>query len=130
MKKLISILVVICLLFPKVTFADCDFSTGITKGPNDTYIYTKPCHLQVGQMVQDVKDKDTKVNDLLQAITLKDLAITAADKRAQLWNDTSIKLEERIQKVDSLTSSNGVLYFGLGVLTTIATAWAIARATK
>lgn len=130
MKKIISILVIISLLFPTMAFADCDFSTGITKGSNDTYVYTKECHVRVGQMVQDVKDKDTKVNDLLQAITLKDLAITAADKRAQLWNDTSIKLEERIQKVDSLTSSNGVLYFSLGVLTTIATAWAIARVTR
>lgn len=130
MKKAITLLVTISLLISNLAFADCDFSTGITKGPNNTYIYTEGCHIRVGELVQENKTKDAQVADLLKAISMKDLALTASDQRAQLWNDTSIKLEDRIQKVDTLTSKNDVLYFGLGVLTTIAVAWATSRVTK
>lgn len=105
-----------------VTFADCDFST-IVPGPNHTFIYTQECHHKVGQLVQDNKAKDGQISDLLKAITLKDLAIGVADQRAQLWNDTATKLEDRLQKVDSLQSRNETVYFGLGILTTFAAAW-------
>lgn len=126
MKNIVSILLVINI-FCYSAFADCNFATGITPGPNNTFIYSQECHRKVGQLVDQNKSKDAQIADYVKAISLKDLAYTAADQRATLWNDTAAKLEDRLQKVDSLQSKNETLYFGLGVLTTFAAAWAAGK---
>lgn len=118
MKKFISILLLTCFL-SNTALAECDFSKGITPGPNKTFIYTEECHLKVGTMVQDIQTKDQQIDDLNKAITLKDLAITKSDERVNLWMDTSLKLEDRVNKIDSLQSQNQWLMFGLGALTVI-----------
>lgn len=118
MKKVISLLLLFCFI-SNAALADCDFSTGITPGPNHTFIYTEACHLQVGKLVQDNKTKDAQLADLTKAITLKDLALTKSDERTQLWMDTSDKLQNRLTTVDSLAKKNEWIYFGLGVLATV-----------
>lgn len=128
MKRVTNFILLISFLCNTVN-ATCDW-TAIKKNSDNTYIYSEELHLCVGNLIQENKTKDAQVADLLKAISMKDLALTASDQRAQLWNDTSIKLEDRIQKVDTLTSKNDVLYFGLGVLTTIAVAWATSRVTR
>jgi len=124
---LTNIAVILCLLFPFRVFGDCDFSKGITPGPNKTFIYTEVCHQKVGQLVQDNAVKATQITDLTKAISLKDLALTDSDKSKQAWMATSSTLEDRLQKVDSLEKKNDILYFGLGVLTTFAAAFAAAK---
>ena len=128
MKK-ISFLLAVCM-FANTAFADCDFSKGITKLPDGNYEYTKECHVHVGELVQDNDVKTQQVDKLNKALDLKDLAITKADQRTQLWMDTSLKLEDNIQKMDSLSKKNEWLYFGLGVLTTFAAGYAAAQLTR
>ena len=118
---------ILCFLFPFRVFADCDFSKGITAGPNKTFIYTESCHQKVGTVVADDAAKTIQVNDLNKAITLKDLALQDSDKSKQAWMKTSATLEDRLQKVDGLEKKNDILYFGLGVLTTFAAALAAAK---
>ena len=123
MKKLISLILLACT-FSNLAMADCDFSKGITPGPNHTYIYTEECHLKVGQLIQDNKALTLQVGDLTKAIQLKDLALTKADERTQLWMNTSDKMEDRLTKIDETYKKNEWIYFGLGVLTTFAAAYA------
>lgn len=126
-KSILSLITIVCFLISQSVMADCNFKTDIAPGPNKTFIYSEACHLKVGQMVQDAKTKTQQLDDLTKAISLKDLALQESDKRATLWNGTASKLEDRLQKVDSLEKKNEVLYFGLGVLTTFLAAYAAAK---
>lgn len=127
MKKILSIVAALSL-FTNVAVADCDFSK-VVKNSDGTFTYTKELHICVGQLVQDNTTKDLQIKDYLQAITLKDLAITTADKRTQLWMDTTFKLEDNIQKMDSFKSTSNWIYFGLGALTIIGAGMMAAQLT-
>lgn len=129
MKNLISTVLLFCFM-SNVALADCDFSKGITPGPNDTFIYSGECHRKVGTLVQDNAAKDKTIGELTQVITLKDLAITTADKRTQLWMDTSFKMEDRLNEVDSIYKKNEWLYFALGVVVTSAAVYGASRLVR
>ena len=118
LKLFISLLVIVALLVPRTAYtADCDWSQ-IKKNADGTYIYSEKLHLCVGKLVQDNKVKTQQITDFTKALSLKDLSIKASDDRANLWMDTSGKLEARLQKVDSLQKDNEWIFFGLGVLAT------------
>lgn len=119
--RLTSLLLALSL-FSNVAFADCDYSK--VQKVDGGYLYTKELHLCVGEMKQDLGIANQKVEKLVKAIELKDLTITKADQRADLWMQTSFKLEDRIQTIDSMRSTNNWLYFGLGVATMFAAAYA------
>lgn len=129
MKKITSLICSI-LIFSNLSYADCDFKTGIAPGPNNTFIYTQECHLRVGQLVKDLSIRDQQVADLNKAIELKDLAIKYSDERANLWMDTSAKLENRIQTIDSLERKADWLYFGLGVVVMGFAVWGAGQLAK
>jgi hypothetical protein len=116
MERLVSLILVLCTL-SNLSFADCDWST-IKKNVDGSYIYSSTLNLCVGNMVQDNKVKTKQIDDYIKAITMKDLMIQESDKKAQVWSDTSAKLEDRLQKVDSLEKKNDWLWFGLGILVT------------
>jgi hypothetical protein len=116
MKKLISII----LLFSLNANATCDWKTGITPGPNKTFIYTEECHQQVGKLVQSNKD-------LTSVIQLKDLALTNADVRTQLWEKTADNEMDRLNKLSADQKHSDWLYFTLGAATVIMTGFMAAR---
>lgn len=124
MKRIISFLMLLTFV-SNVALADCDFSTGITPGPNKTFVYSEECHLKVGQLVQQNTTLLAQVGDLTKAIDLKDLALTKADQRTQLWMDTNDKLQDRLSKIDEVYRHNELLYYGLGVLTVFVAAYAV-----
>lgn len=124
MKKIVSAIMLLCFV-SNVAFADCDFSTGITPGPNKTFVYSEECHLKVGQLVQQNTTLLAQVGDLTKAITLKDLALTKADERTQLWMNTSDQLTDRITKIDEVYKKNEWIYFGLGVLSILGAAYVV-----
>jgi hypothetical protein len=116
MKKL----VVFILLFSVNAQAACDWKTGITPGPNKTFIYNEECHQEVGKLVEANKD-------LTKSIQLKDLAITNAEARTQLWMTTADAEQARLAKIDSDAKTNQWLFFGLGALTVIGSGFMAAR---
>ena len=111
-------IILICYIFSVTSFAECDWSN-IKKNNDNTYNYTEELHLCVGKLVKENKVKDEQILNLTKAITLKDLALDSSDKRVNLWMDTSMKLEDRVNKIDSMQKSNNFLFFSAGILTTI-----------
>lgn len=117
MKKFTSFIVLLALI-PNIVFADCDFSK-VVSNPDGTYTYSKELHICVGTMKQQNSNYVLAISDLKKSITLKDLALQQSDQRTQLWMDTSFKMEQREESIDSLRKKSDWLYFGLGALTII-----------
>jgi hypothetical protein len=126
MKKFIAA-ILIANVMSNAAFAECDFKTGITANQDGSYTYTKECHVKVGQMKNDLETAQKQLDNLGQAITLKDLALQKSDDRVNLWMQTSSQLEDRITKLDSMQKHNEWIYFGLGVLTTLGAGFMTAR---
>lgn len=108
-------------------FGECDFSTGITKNDNSTFIYNRECHLYVGEIRRDLLISQEQLKKLGQAIDLKDQALEKANQRADLWMETSFKLENRLNAIDKFRKDNEMIYFGLGMLTMFAAAYVTSR---
>lgn len=121
MKKLISAALIV-LSLSNVAFADCDYSK-IVSNPDGTYTYSKELHICVGTMKRDLDSANTQIAEYKKVIDLKDLALTKSDARANLWMDTSFKLQDRMNAIDDLKSKNQYLAFGLGVIMTGLAVW-------
>jgi hypothetical protein len=125
--KAFIIYALLAILTTDVAFAECDFKTGIIDGPNKTFIYTEECHQKVGQLVQSNATQAAQIADYQKAITLKDLAITAADQRTQLWTKTAEDEQDRMNKLTADQNRSVWLYFGLGALTVIGAGFMTAK---
>lgn len=122
MRKLIASALLLVLV-SNTAMADCDFSTGITRQPDGNYLYTKECHVKVGEMKRDLDLANTQLVQYTKVIELKDLALSKADARADLWMNTSFKLQDRMNAVDDLKSKNQFLTFLVGVAFTSLAVW-------
>jgi len=109
---------IIALLVTNPVFADCDWKK-IVNNNDGTYTYSRELHLCVGQLKQDLEATNVQLSEYKKAIDLKDLALSKSNERADLWMDTSFKLEDRLNKIDELRSKNAWIYFGLGALTVV-----------
>lgn len=129
MKKIITLMIAFTL-FSNVSFADdCQFKD-LVHNPDGKVTYSKTDHVCVGKLVQDNKTKDQQIQDLNKAVSLKDLAVTTADQRAENWMNTSLKLEETVQKTETLQKDNFWIAFGAGVAMTFAAGMAAASLTN
>lgn len=128
MKKVLIIYIIMSCMYPNFAFADnqCDWST-IKKLPDLNYEYPITLHLCVGQLVQDSKIKDQQINDLHDAVNLKDLALTKADERTQLWQKTADDSLDRLNKIENDKKTNEWLYFGLGAALVLASGFVTAK---
>jgi hypothetical protein len=124
MKKILTFLII--LVFSTSAFADCDYSK-IIKNDNGTYTYTRELHLCVGQMKQDLDIANEQNLKFTKALELKDLALTKADQRADMWQQTAFKLEDRISTIDGYRTSNQWLMFGFGMATMFAASYAASQ---
>lgn len=127
MNKFLSLTLAVSML-SNVAFAECNFATDITKNDNGSYTYTRDCHFKVGEMKQDLKIANEQNEKLNKALDLKDLTIVKADQRADMWMNTSFKLEDRINTIDEMRKTNQWMYFGLGVLAMFAATYAASQA--
>lgn len=122
----ITKITIFCLILSNISFSECNWSN-IKKNNDNTYTYSEELHLCVGELVRDNKNKDEQISNLTKSISLKDLALQTSDKRVEMWMDTSLKLEDRVNKVDSMQKTNNFLFFGAGILTTILAGFMTAR---
>ena len=104
----------LALLFSFNTFS-CDFST-IKKNTQGEYIYSRDCHIKVGQLVEENQIQTQQITLLNKSIELKDLALTSYEKRTKLWMDTTETLEQRLTSIERHKSTQNWLYFGLGIV--------------
>lgn len=123
--KMLRASILILLLVPQVLFADCDWSQGIKPTDHSTFEYSEACHKAVGQIHQEILISAKKIEDLNKAVHLKDSAILIANQRANEWLNNAMELEERFRNYDRMQKENTWLYFGLGILTVVATSVAI-----
>lgn len=130
MNKAISLLLCIFLLFPSLSYAACDFSSDVKENQDGTYTYSKECHIEVGKNFKKISLLNEKIDLLEKKIELKDLVITKQEERIQLWMDTSIKLNEKLQTYESTKSADKWISFGLGVGITILSVWAAGQILK
>lgn len=125
MKKFVAVLMIF-LSLPISALADCDFTDGKGVSKTETgYLYSRECHLAVGNMNYDLGVSKDQIVLLNKSLYFKDIALTKADQRADLWQATAFKLEDRINTIDQMRSTNNLMYFGLGVLTVFAAAYAV-----
>ncbi len=125
MKKIICF-ILLQIMICNMALADCDWTT-IKPMPNGDYEYNPELHLCVGKLVQSDKTKDAQVEDLTKAIQLKDLALTKADERTDLWKQTAYNEQDRLNKIESGQRTNDWIFYGLGALTVIASGFMAAK---
>ena len=118
-----SLLMILTIVSTSVRAADCDFSKGIEKLPDGRYAYSPECNRKVGKMAEDEKDRQTQIQ--AKDVQIKDLGVQAdaQQKRADMWMDNSLKLEDRVNTMEELKARNQWLYFGLGIIVTGAAVW-------
>lgn len=117
------------VLLASNAWADCDYAN-VVKNGDGTFTYSKELHLCVGNMKQDLSIATQQNDKLGKALDLKDLAITKADQRADLWQASTFKLEDRINAIDEMKDKNNWMYFGLGVLTMFAAGYVASQAYR
>lgn len=123
MKQKIISLVVLSLLTSQVSYADCVWSRDIKENQDGSYTYTRGCHVQVGKNNKELDLRKQQVEELNKTIELKDLALVKQEERVNLWMDSTLKMNDKIQSYESLRSTNQILYFGLGILVMSAAVW-------
>lgn len=96
------------------SFAACDFKTGI-KEVDGQFVYSKDCHLEVGRLVKEEKQRDEQVGELKKAIELKDLALDKADQRVMLWRKETYEQHKYLERQQTMSEYQKWIYFGLGV---------------
>lgn len=129
MKILVSYLTILSTLLPTFAYAQCDFSKGITK-TEPGYLYTPECHKEVGRTVLENDARKDEIKALREALTNKDVIIDTERQRAELWRDTSFKMESRLSSYERWKSENQLLAFGVGVLVTVGAAYSLGQAAK
>ena len=109
-----------------IAYADCDWKT-IKDNGDDTFTYSKQCHLAVGRLVKSSALKDDQITDLYKTIQLKDLALQQSESRANMWMDTSVKLTETLNHYESLRQNTGLLYYTAGIATVVLSAYVMGQ---
>lgn len=121
--KKLALVVLATMFVSNIALAECDFSTGITK-QESSYLYTKECHVKVGEMKRDLLISQEQIDKLNKSLDLKDIAIGKANERADLWMNTTFKIEDRVESIDKMRRTNEIMYFGIGMLTMFAAVYA------
>jgi hypothetical protein len=119
MKKWVLFLTI---MMSSISYAECNYSLGIQKVENG-YLYTDECHAEVGKKLMDLKDREKQIDLYKEVISLKDLQISKEQQRADLWKNTTFKLEDRMMSIRRWDRWEDWLYFGAGVLVMSAATW-------
>lgn len=124
----------VCFLLSLVvsvpSYASCDWSKDVSKNSDGSYTYSKQCHLEVGSSLEELDLRRKQVDELNKTIELKDLAIKYSEERAQLWMDSSLKMNDRLNQYEASRSREPWLYFGIGVAATVLSVWAAGQINK
>lgn len=125
MKKFSKLMVLFLFLtLPIQSYASCDFAKDIKSNSDGTYTYTRDCHVEVGKAVKKVPLLEGQVEELNKTIELKDLALVKQKERADLWMNTSLQMNDKLQSYESTQSLNNWVHFGIGVGVTVLSVWA------
>jgi hypothetical protein len=130
MKYFCFLLTFVFLFNSSFSFAQCDWAEGVKKSPDGSFSYSKGCHLQVGVSLEELDLRRKQVQELTKSVELKDLALNYSEQRTQLWMDSSLKMNDRLNQYESARSSAPWIYFGVGVVATVLSVWAAGQLRK
>lgn len=130
MNKIISIILLFSMSLPSLAFGSCDFANDIKLMSDGNYSYTKDCHVEVGKRIKKLDLATQEIDELNKTIELKDLALVKQKERADLWMDTSFKMNDKLQSYEAASSRSAWVQFGLGVGVTILSVWAAGQLVK
>ena len=114
---------VICL---NVNAEDCNPKKDIVE-QSGKFIYSESCHLEFGKLKIIEKDRQKQIQHMQESIKLKDLALDLSNKRIELWQDSTYKIENRFIKMQNNNENMKLVYFGLGVLIMGGATWAASQ---
>lgn len=123
-------LLISAFVFGQSANAECDFSVDIKENVNNTYTYSKECHIQAGKAVKLVPLLEEKIDNLEKKIELKDLLISKQEERASLWMDTALKLNDKIQAYEKINATERWTYLILGAGAVAVSVWAAGQIYK
>lgn len=130
MKSFCFLLSLVFLINPSSSFAQCDWADGVKKTSDGNFVYSKDCHIQVGVSLEELDLRRKQVQELSKSVELKDLALSYSEQRTQLWMDSSLKMNDRLNQYESARSSAPWIYFGVGVVATVLSVWAAGQLRK
>lgn len=125
MKYLITLFISLSLSFNTIA---CDWST--IKKQGNSFVYSAECHDQVGKLADSEKERKKQVEKLEQSIELKDLALTTAEKRVELWKKTTYEVEDRALRYKKFANLTKYGWFAMGVISVFASAYAFDKVRK
>jgi hypothetical protein len=111
--------VLILVIFSNQAFGACDYSKDIKKNQDDSRTYTLGCHLEFGNTLKKLDLLQNEELDLKKAIEAQKEALNIADQRTKNWMDTAISENDSLNKIQHLESTDKIIYFGLGIVTTV-----------
>lgn len=126
----IIILTIYFSLISMSAYPECNYKEDIKKNQDGTYTYTRDCHIEFGRTLEELDIRKEQLDNSKKIITLKDLAIQDYERNVSLWKNTSIDLNNRLEKIDSSRSMDKTLYFALGVVTTFLSVYASSKITR
>ena len=119
------------LLLNQNVVASCNPKIDIVKDSNnEKYHYSKECHIEFGRLYTTKEDKEMQIQHLNESIKLKDLAINTANKRIELWQNSTYKVEDRLLKIEKNNEKLKWLYFGLGIFVMGGAVWGAGQLRK
>jgi hypothetical protein len=127
MIRISDIIAIILLCFLSVEALSCDFGNDITKNEDGTYTYSRECHILVGNKLNELKLRKEEIAELRISLKLKDLALTEANTRIDLWKNQTLELESRINSQDKWSKYNNWINIGIGIGLTVASGWALGQ---
>lgn len=86
------------------------------KEVDNKYLYPVDCHIEFGELRQDIKLREKQVKHLNKSLELKDLALQKSTQRIENWQQATYKVEDRLIKLDRNTDRLKWIYFGLGIV--------------
>lgn len=137
--KLIAFLIVLTFGVNSV-LANCTWSTDINKISETEYSYTKECHIEVGNKLQELQNTKEALNERIKESTLlrkeikelkqvntnskkiielKDLSIQKTEEIARKWEIEAYEQNEALNIYKKVSQYSNWLYFGGGILSTI-----------
>lgn len=110
--------------------ASCDYDKDIVENADGTFTYSAECHMEFGKTLDERDALLEELAALNETIEFKDEAIARLEERNQLWMETSDKLQDRVNAMETVTTWNKTGHFLLGVGATVLSVWAAGQLAK
>jgi hypothetical protein len=126
-RTLAFILILAC---PAVSMAQVAYVTKDQPSPYTGYLFTLDAELQNRMKLEQLKTVLIEKSNDEQLLALKDAYIKDDTTEIAMWKVEAQDLSKQVVEQQSSTFWHSILYFGLGVISATAMAFAVSHATR